>query len=306
MSVVIPVYNGAPFVGAAVASVLAQTAADLELIVVDDGSTDGTVGVVRAFDDPRLRLIEQRNAGPSAARNRGIAASSGAWVGFLDADDAWHPEKLAAHARRARELPAAGLLYSSVIATAADGTRALATAEHEGWVLEPLLTANLVCGGGSSVTVRRDVLDRVGGFDATVPYGEDWELWLRIAAAYPFGAIRAPLTYRYERADSYGMNAAAMRDACVEFLGRAFDTYAVRYRRRRRAALAGVFYRAAAGLHDAGQRSAARRDLLRTLRYAPAHWHAYYRLLRLARSAVRAAGAGLGAGSAGTRGRATA
>jgi glycosyltransferase involved in cell wall biosynthesis len=269
---------------------------------VDDGSTDGTADVVRAFDDPRLRLIEQPNAGPSAARNRGIAASSGAWVGFLDADDSWHPEKLAAHARRARERPTAGLLYSSVIATADDGSRALATAEHEGWVLEALLADNLVCGGGSSVTVRREVLDRVGGFDATVRYGEDWELWLRIAAAYPFGAIRAPLTYRRERGDSYGTNVAAMRDACVDFLSRAFDTYAAGYRGQRRAALAGVFYGSAAELHDAGRPSAAGRDLLRTLRYAPGHVYAYYRLLRIARSTLRAGGAGNGAGRGNGRG----
>src|SRR3954469_10276808 len=94
VSVVIPAYNAAQTVGTAVDSVLAQTFADLELIVVDDGSRDDTAAVVRARDAPRGKLVRSSNQGVAAARNRGLALASGAFVAFLDADDAWQPTKL--------------------------------------------------------------------------------------------------------------------------------------------------------------------------------------------------------------------
>ncbi len=284
-SVIIPVYNGAPYIAKAITSVLAQSESSFELIVADDGSTDGTGDIVRQFSDSRLRLISQENAGPSAARNHGIAVSSGEWVGFLDSDDSWRPEKLAAHLRRAAEQPEAGLTYSSVVVTEPDGTFVqMLTADLEGWVLDRLLFGNVIWGGGSSVMVRRDVFDRVGPFDPDIKYGEDWEMWLRIAAAYPLTAIAEPLTCRLERHESYGKQAEPMRDACLGFLNRAFDSYAAAYESQRAKAVAEVYYRAAITLHDAEGRKAACVDLVRTLWRNPRHKYAYRRLIRLAMS----------------------
>ena len=286
-TVIIPVYNGAAYVADAIKSALDQTERDIEVIVVDDGSTDGTIAAVRRFTDPRLRLIRQANAGPSAARNRGIAAAGGVWVGFLDADDSWRAGKVAAHLARAAEMPEAGLSYSSVLVSDLTGSLIqVLHADREGWVLEPLLFGNFVWGGGSSAMVRRDVFDRVGGFDPNIKYGEDWELWLRVASAYPFAAVAEPLTCRLERPDSYGTHTAAMRDACLGFLNAAFDSYASAYQGLRAKAIAEVYYRAAIDLHDDNddQRRSACVDLVRTLRRNPFHPYAYRRLLRLAMS----------------------
>lgn len=284
-SVIIPVYNGAEYVGKAITSVLGQTESEVDVIVVDDGSTDRTRDVVRQFDDPRLRLITQRNEGPSAARNHGIRESSGRWVGFLDADDSWQPEKVAAHLRRAAEVPEAGLIYSSVVVTDHEGALIqVLKADLEGDVLERLLFGNFIWGGGSSAMVRRDVFERVGCFDPTVKYGEDWEMWLRIAAEYPVAAVAEPLTCRIQRLDGYGSDGGAMRDACLQFLSRAFETYASAYRKQRGKAIAEVYYRAAITLHDYEGRKAAYIDLVRTLWRNPLHPHAYRRLIRLAMS----------------------
>ena len=285
-SIIIPVYNGAAYVGRAIDSVLRQTEQDLELIVVDDGSTDGTRDVVAAVSDPRLTFISQANAGPSAARNAGIAASTGPWVGFLDADDWWLPEKLATHLRVGRERPGLGLIHSSVVVfDESEKFLEVLVAWADGPTLEPLLFGNIVVGGGSSVTIRREVLDEVGWFDANVKYGEDWEMWLRVAARYPFAAIREALTCRMQRRAGYGTDPVAMRDECIRFLNRAFDTFAAPYRSRRDKALAEVYYRAAAALHANNVRGAACYDLLRTLVRNPLHSYAYRRLVRLAVSA---------------------
>jgi glycosyltransferase involved in cell wall biosynthesis len=285
-SVIIPVYNGAAFISKAIASVLAQTERDLELIVVDDGSTDGTPALVEAMDDPRLRLVVQANAGPSAARNTGVKHAQAQWIGFLDADDWWLPEKLAATLRRARERPDAGLIYSSVLMVNEQGEPYdVLHADVEGDVLERLLFGNRIVGGGSSAVLRRDVFDRVGHFDAAVRYGEDWEMWLRTAAHFPFAVIRDPLVCRVQRNDGYGTNTMGMRDACLRFLNEAFDSYASRYRSKRSKAIAEVYYRAALASHELNVPRAAARDLFRTLYRNPFHPHAYRRLLRLAVSA---------------------
>ncbi len=198
VSVVIAARNQAAWLGEAIASVCAQTFADWELVVVDDGSTDATRDVVmRHGGDRRVRYVHQAHAERSAARNRGIAETSAPLVAFLDADDCWLPEKLAKQVAALAAEPAAGLCYTPARFVDATGQslpirkppRTIA-----GDVFPRLMRGNVII--LASVVVRRRCLDEVGGFDATLPtYGcEDWDLWLRIARRWPVAVVDEELT----------------------------------------------------------------------------------------------------------------
>ena len=161
ISVVMPVYNGERFLALAVDSILAQTFRDLELIVVDDGSTDGTPAVVRTFG-ARVRCVTQPNAGLAAARNRGLAAATAELVAFLDADDLWLPAKIACQMERFRARPELEVSLTHIQNFWADD-RPVAAEEGGTHSMEPMP-------GYSSPTMlaRRSVFARVGPYDAAL------------------------------------------------------------------------------------------------------------------------------------------
>jgi glycosyltransferase involved in cell wall biosynthesis len=197
VSVVLAVHDQARWIGETIASVRAQTFTDWELVVVDDGSTDGTADVVAGVADARVRLLRQPRAERAAARNRGVAATTAPLVAFLDGDDLWRPEKLARQVAALRAAPAAGLCYT--VARFVDaGGRPLPLRKPPRGIVGPLFPG-LLRGNAiilASVVVRRTALDAVGGFDETLPaFGcEDWDLWLRIARRHPAIAIDDELT----------------------------------------------------------------------------------------------------------------
>jgi glycosyltransferase involved in cell wall biosynthesis len=158
ISVVLPVFNGARFVSAAIESVLGQEHPQLELIVVDDGSTDETAAIARRYP---VRYVYQRNQGPPLARNRGLAHTSGAIVSFCDADDMWAEDKLA---RQMPLLDRADVVigYSQIMGTESD----------------PFLLPSLNC-----ALFRRQVFDRLGGFDPTLAYSDDLDWYMRAREA---------------------------------------------------------------------------------------------------------------------------
>lgn len=189
VSVVIPTYNRARDVCSAVDSVLAQTFDDLELIVVDDGSTDETQELLERRYGDRIVYVYQENQERCVARNTGIQRSSGAYVAFLDSDDVWLPDKLEAQMEMARRYPEAGLLYGRVFPIDSDGRWHLREAEMVGWgepgprrVFDRLVMVNII--PTPTVVVKRASLDRAGFFDKAFSYCEDWDLWLRIAFHY--------------------------------------------------------------------------------------------------------------------------
>jgi glycosyltransferase involved in cell wall biosynthesis len=217
VSVVIPAYNAAWCVERAIDSVLAQGVRELELIVVDDGSTDGTAGALARYGDA-LRVIGKVNGGLSSARNAGIRAARGRYVAFLDADDRWLGNKLE---RQLALMEARRELAFCSTAARVEGPSGEALGE---WrcrcgalpALEAIFATNaFVAGSGSAVLVRRDVLERVGGFDERLRSLEDIDMWMRLAAAGGYACIDEPLVVILKRPDSMSRNLDVMRGAAI-------------------------------------------------------------------------------------------
>jgi len=240
-SVVIPLYNKAPYVEAAVRSVLAQTLPALEVIVIDDGSTDGGPERIEALASDRVRVVRQRNAGVSAARNRGIALARGDWVAFLDADDWQHPALLANLARAHQACPHADVVAAGFRCIedgrcnliepwplAADGAVEVIEDLRRRWMVDiPFFTG--------SVAVRAQ---RLHGMQPCFPTGECWgedlDLWFRLADESPVALVRMQLA-AYRTAVAGSLSAGARREL-APFLERmrrrALDgTLAARHRR---------------------------------------------------------------------------
>jgi glycosyltransferase involved in cell wall biosynthesis len=194
VSVIIPSYNQARFVGATVESVLAQTYPDVEVIVVDDGSTDDTQAVLAAYRE-RIRYIYQENKGLAGARNTGFLASHGDYLLFLDSDDLIYPDKLARHVSFLEAEPDFGLVYSAWQQIDEDGTRVLGEVRpnKQGQLLKELLRRSFFFFASAAV-MRRECLERVGLFDESLRWSEDADMWLRLArAGYAFGYLDQPL-----------------------------------------------------------------------------------------------------------------
>lgn len=196
VSVVIPSYRRRDAVLRALQSVFAQTHRPTEIIVVDDGSADGTVEMLRSLPSPLplVILAHDRNKGGSAARNTGIAAAHGEWIAFLDSDDVWRPEKLERQLDALmRAGPTYGVAYCGIRRVDDDGrTIGVARPTASGDLFDALLGRNVV-GSTSTVIVRRDLLEQVGGFDESLRSCQDWELWLRLAKVSRFAVVSDPL-----------------------------------------------------------------------------------------------------------------
>jgi glycosyltransferase involved in cell wall biosynthesis len=210
VSVIIPAWNVAPFIGDAIASLRRQTLDGWEVVVVDDGSTDGTAeaALAAAAKDPRIRLIRQQNAGVSAARGRALEEARGQAVLFLDADDWLAPDALARLASALALAPtavaAAGPAgFVPEIARPGAEPMLVKAPRVEGELLPKLLWENLFANGGQ-ILVRREALDRAGAFRTGIRYGEDWECWIRLALEGPFVGVAgdAPLLFVRERRGS--------------------------------------------------------------------------------------------------------
>ncbi|VVS93225.1 glycosyltransferase family 2 protein [Desulfoluna spongiiphila] len=196
ISVIIPTYNRAWALGEAVDSVLAQTYPAVELIVVDDGSTDETPDLLARYGDA-LRVLTLENGGVSRARNHGISASKGEFIAFLDSDDRWLPGKLSEQATFFESNPEALICQTEEI-WIRNGKRVNPCKHHKkpsGDIFEASLHLCLV--SPSAVMMRRTLLEDVGLFDEALPACEDYDLWLRISCRYPVYTTPSPLVVKH-------------------------------------------------------------------------------------------------------------
>jgi glycosyltransferase involved in cell wall biosynthesis len=196
ISVVIPTYNRAACLSRALASVYGQTLVPREIIVVDDGSSDATAALVSS-SFPDTRYLYQRHAGVSAARNRGVAAAKGEWIGFLDSDDEWLAHKLERQADALRAHPACRLIHCDET-WLRDGRKLPQKSKHRkrgGWIFERCLPLCAI--SPSAALLRRTLFDDVGCFDESLPACEDYDLWLRITAHEPVLFVAEPLVIKH-------------------------------------------------------------------------------------------------------------
>jgi glycosyltransferase involved in cell wall biosynthesis len=197
VSVVTASYNMGQYLPQAVQSVLAQTYSNVEVVVIDDGSTDDTQAICAQWaQEPRVRVHRQVNSGQAKAKNKGVELGRGEFVAFLDADDLWLPDKLERQMPRFEGRPSVGVVYSDYECMDGAGKPLHKNPTHmyRGRISGKLLIENFV--SFPSAIVRRDALEKHGAFDETFGMGIDYDLWLRLSAHYDFDFVEGP-TIRY-------------------------------------------------------------------------------------------------------------
>ncbi len=198
VSVIIPTYNRRAYVQEAIESVLAQTYTDYEIIVIDDGSTDGTAEALREQYGDRIRYEWQENQGVSAARNHGIELACGKYIAFLDSDDLWCPEKLEKQIAYLERHPSTGMVFSEAWVIDSKGTLVSTSKLNEAISAESLSLESLCYENHinvpSSVVVDKGIIETAGGFDHSMSQGEDYDLFLRARVHTSVGIVREPLT----------------------------------------------------------------------------------------------------------------
>ena len=196
ISVIIPTFNRKKTLKRAIQSVLMQSYTPYEIIVIDDGSDDGTKEWLKD-NYPNVKYIYQMNSGVSSARNKGIKFARGDWIALLDSDDEWLPSKLKDQANEIELNPAAKFLHTNEI-WIRNGVRVNQMKKHKkygGYIFEKCLDMCRI--SPSSVLIKKDIFDEIGMFDETLKVCEDYDLWLRFASKYPVHFLDQPLIKKY-------------------------------------------------------------------------------------------------------------
>jgi glycosyltransferase involved in cell wall biosynthesis len=272
ISVVIPTYNYARYLPEAIDSALAQTYAPLEVVVVDDGSTDETPEVLAAYG-AKIRAVRQSNQGVAAARNTGVAAARGEYIALLDSDDLWLPRKLELQIARFESEPALGIVHCG--AETFEGEKTLDTLVDgmEGWVGQDLLRLDrmVIPVPGSGIVVPKRIIDQAGGFDVRLPPSDDWDLCYRIAARYPVGFVPEVLVRYRMHGGGIHLNIPKMENAMLLSLGKAFASDDPGVQALRRHAY-GSLHRILAGCYFQQRRLGDfARHAMKSLRYDPSN-----------------------------------
>lgn len=206
-SVIIPLYNKAPYVAKAIESVLGQTYRDFEVIVIDDGSTDQSLEVAKTFENKSITIVSQPNSGVSTARNNGVKLAKHPYICFLDADDWWHPTFLEEMKRLITDFPDAGIYGSGYYIVKNEQERIAPIGVPQGFergiidyceVYAKTLCMPLWTG---AVIVPKYIFDEEGGFKSQLKFGEDFDLWIRIALKHKVILVNKPLAYYNQDVD---------------------------------------------------------------------------------------------------------
>jgi glycosyltransferase involved in cell wall biosynthesis len=265
VSAVIPTYNRSHVIERAITSILNQTYRPIEIIIVDDGSTDNTAALIEQLAVPELRYYRTHsNAGASAARNLGISQARGDLVAFLDVDDEWLPEKTERQVAKFAAAPEVGVVYCGIREVSPQWPAQDKIPGHRGQLFETLRIVNVLRTSG--VVVRRRVFEDVGGFDCELTARHDWDIWLRIARKYLIDYIPdVAVRYHYGTADQLSYRSRAV------FLANA--TIYKRYNggRRSRQAFGAHLALQSRELLALGKRRLAARYALRSLMLQPSH-----------------------------------
>ncbi|HMN42967.1 MAG TPA: glycosyltransferase [Povalibacter sp.] len=282
VSTVIATYNMAKFLSQAVESALNQTYRDVEVCIVDDGSTDNTAELFERWcGDPRIKLGTQKNAGQAVAKNHGARLGSGEYVAFLDADDFWTPDKLDKQLPLFA-LPRVGVVYAGCQRVDETGQR-LPRGDwnpHSGKVTGELLLENFV--PYVTAVVRHEAFDKVGGFDESLGMGIDWDLWLRMSVEHEFAYVEDVLTMYRVWPGQMSNKYRQRLDAALHIMGRFLDRYphSVRPDQMKQAWAESYVKRGDVLLTAERRRVPAIKEMMKALRYKPAYWPAWRSIAR--------------------------
>lgn len=271
VSVMIPNYNYGRYLGQAIDSVLAQSYPNVEVLVVDDGSTDHSAAVARGYGD-RVRWIQQARQGVAAARNRGVQESRGELVAFLDADDFWFAQKVERQVTLWRSNPALGLVHCGAQLVDASG-RTLEVQQDgmDGWIAHEMLLfkrRTIVC-TGSSALIPRSIFTAVGGFDIRLSTSADWDLCYRISVRHPVGFVRDVLIAVRMHQTNMHADIRVMEHDMLRAYAKAFQDAEPSLRRLQRRSYGNLHMVLGGSFAQAGRRVAATRHILTSLWLAP-------------------------------------
>ncbi|MBF2016536.1 MAG: glycosyltransferase [Rivularia sp. T60_A2020_040] len=223
ISVIIPVYNGENTIQETIESVLNQTFTNFELIIINANSTDKTLSIIYQFKDERIKVFSYPQANVAVNRNRGINQVTGNYITFLDADDLWTTDKLAAQYTALQSNSQAGVAYSwtNCIDENAKFLRKTSHVNYNGDVYAKFLLDDFI-GNGSNVMIRREVLMKVNGFDEILTNAQDTDMWLKLSAITDFICVpKAQILYRI-REDSMSSNVLGLEKSNLQVIQRAF------------------------------------------------------------------------------------
>lgn len=240
VSVIIPVYNSEKTIGDALDSIAAQTYTGYEVIVVNDGSTDQSEGVIKKYMRPPLDVtyVEQANKGPAAARNAGLRIARGEFIAFLDADDLWDKDKLATAVEAMDANPRVKLVFTDMRHMVNDSLVHSSYLHERGYrhlagghIYDNLLKGNFIF--TPTVVLRRDVLNETGHFDEQLPIAEDYDLWLRIARRFEILFIDRPLATRRRVGSNITEDRRVYIESCIRLREKLLDVHRTEPGRRK-------------------------------------------------------------------------